>query len=248
MPIPGQCSSRHTAISNSWRSVITSVISALRRRGHSLSKSGRLGRPVRRTIQYASLLLLGTLALATASAQTFGSLSGTVTDSSNALVPGATVTVTNTATKISRVTTTSSAGYYAFPDLLAGSYSISIEAPGFESEKTSSVKLDAASPVSISYKLHVGNLKEVVEVEPVAPELDRTSSSIGDTFSEKQIHDLPINGRDYGRFALFTPGAVLRTANIADITFDGLPEYDSFLYLDGVDATRGDVPLIPNGV
>ena len=179
--------------------------------------------------------------------QTLSGLSGTVSDVSKSTVRGAKVTVTNTATGISRSMLTSDSGFYTFPNLEPGTYSIKVEAQGFQSDLTPGVALNAAAPASVNFSLHAGNVSEVVTVEAVAPELDSSSASLGDTMKEKTIEQLPMNGRDYARLSLLTPGAVARSRYIADISFDGLHSVHNQYSIDGVDASRVDQPYMANG-
>jgi hypothetical protein len=128
------------------------------------------------------LLLFALLAAIAAAGQTFSGLSGTVQDTSKASVKGAKVTVTSLETGTARVATTSSAGFYSFPDLLVGHYSVRVEAPGFQSELNPSVKLDGSVSASINFALKPGDVTTTVDVEAIGVELDRTSSAVGNTF------------------------------------------------------------------
>jgi hypothetical protein len=180
--------------------------------------------------------------------QTFSGLSGTVLDTSKASVKDAKVTVTNIATGAARVTTTSGSGFYSFPDLLQGIYAVRVEAAGFQSEVEPNVKLDAAALSTVNFVVHVGDISQSVDVSAVGVELDRTTTDIADTLSAQQVQNLPINDRDYIRFVQVTPGAVIRTSNTIDLSFDGLSSRLNFYYIDGVDFTQVGLPVPTNGL
>jgi outer membrane receptor protein involved in Fe transport len=195
-----------------------------------------------------ALLLFALFTAISAVGQTFSGLNGTVLDASKASVKGAKVTATNTATGVARVATTSPSGFYSFPDLLEGFYSVRVQATGFQSEVEPSVKLDAAAVATVNFALHAGDVNVSVDVSAVGVELDRTTTDIADTFSAKQIQNIPINDRDYIRFVQETPGAVIHTSNTVDLSFDGLSSRVNYYYIDGVDLTQGAVSVPPNGL
>jgi hypothetical protein len=180
-------------------------------------------------------------------AQTFSGLSGTVSDASKASVAGAKVTVTSLETGTARVATTSIAGFYSFPDLLVGHYSVRVEAAGFQAELTSSVTLDASVPATVNFALKAGNVTDTVDVEAVGAELDQTTSAIGGTFDAEQLATLPINDRNYMRFAQLSTGSSLKTSNIFDFDFDGVGLAGSHFFIDGVDDSLISVDYLPNG-
>lgn len=190
---------------------------------------------------------LATATTAAAYGQTSSTLSGTVFDPSKSVVSGAKVTATNNGTGVTRSTTSASSGYYTFPNLEPGSYSVRVEASGFQQGLNPSVNLSAATSASADFNLQVGNASETVTVEEVAPELDRSTASLGDTMKARTIEQLPMNGRDYARLSLLTPGAVARSRYIADISFDGLHSVHNQYSIDGVDASRVDQPYMANG-
>jgi len=180
-------------------------------------------------------------------AQAFSGLSGTVSDNSKSVISGAKVTVRNNANASERTTITNSSGFYTFPSLEAGTYMIRVESAGFQTQVIDTVTLKAASSSGVDFTLSVGNANETISVTTDIPELDRTNTSLGDTINEKQIQELPINGRDYARLSLVTPGAVARSRYISDISFDGLHSVHNQFSIDGVDASRVDQPYMANG-
>ena len=131
---------------------------------------------------------------------------GEVTDSTGAVIPGATVTVTNVATGISLSTTTNDRGVYSLPGLRPGDYSITVELQGFSKFVRSSVTLQVAQVLRVDAALQAGNITETVQVASAATLLQTDVSSRGSVIEERKIVDLPLNGRDYNQLALLSPG------------------------------------------
>src|SRR2546430_2465606 len=114
---------------------------------------------MRTTLCLAAALSLGLAALP-CSAQTFGEITGVVTDASGGLVVGAAVTVTNPETNLTRRTTTNNAGNYNFPTLLPGTYSVKTEMQGFQGEIRNNIELQVQQVARIDFQLKVGSLTE----------------------------------------------------------------------------------------
>ncbi len=130
-------------------------------------------------------------------AQTFGEISGLVTDSSGAVVLGATITVTNQQTNFTRGTTSNSTGNYNFPSLPPGLYDVRAEMQGFQTEVRSAVELQVQQSARIDFRLNIGSLTETVQVTGGAPLLNTENASVGTVIEQKRIEDLPLNGRSF---------------------------------------------------
>src|ERR1700676_1203166 len=115
----------------------------------------------------AGLFLFSSLA----SAQTLGSITGEVRDSSGAVMPNASVTVTNTATNASRSTATNNAGIYVFPDLVPGTYEARVQAAGFEPQVKTNVVLQVQQTARLDFALAVGQATQTIEVSAAAASL-----------------------------------------------------------------------------
>src|SRR5262245_57622553 len=127
---------------------------------------------VRRRGLCAAVVLLVLLAASTAFAQfDRGSISGTIKDSSGAVVPGVTVTITSASTQAQRVAVTDGTGFYTFPNLLAGTYNITVELEGFKKIVRDNVSLDAAGALTVDFALETGGLTEAVTVTAESPRL-----------------------------------------------------------------------------
>lgn len=193
-----------------------------------------------------SAFLALTLFTGTVFAQANGRISGQVTDPTQAAIANASVTIENKDRGVKRQLITDGEGRYSAPDLLIGEYSVSVEASGFQKQTRAGLNLAVASALTVDVQLAVGTLGETVTVESTGGVVE-TNSSNGSYFSNKQMADLPINGRDYARFSLVTPGAIARSNFIADIGFNGMHTSHNQFSIDGVDASRIDQPYMANG-
>src|SRR5579862_3208663 len=199
----------------------------------------------------ALALILSSLVVATpaahAQAQTTGEITGQVLDQSKAAISNAAVTATNSATGAVRKAQTDSQGHYALTDLPVGTYSVIVEHEGFQQLTQTGVMLNVATTVTLNSTLTIGPVSQKVFVTSEAPIIDKADASTGTVLDNQEVSELPINGRDYARFSLLTPGAIFRSNFIADLTFDGLHSVHSQFSIDGIDASRVDQPYMANG-
>lgn len=196
----------------------------------------------------ATLALLCMLALPMiAGAQTAGMVTGRVYDPSKATIPGATITALNVATGETRSSVTDQSGAYILPSLPIGTYDISAEAQGFSKQVNKGVTIGVASSLVIDFTLAVGEVSQLIEVSSEAPILETTNATTGGTMENRQLTELPINGRDYARFSLLVPGALARSNFIADLSFNGQHTVHNQFQIDGIDASRVDQPYMANG-
>src|SRR5258708_16576552 len=135
-----------------------------------------------------------------------GHVAGFVRDTSNAPIPGATVTVQNEGNRDRRVAVSDGTGYYAFPDLPVGSYSVTVELAGFKRFVKSAVKLSSAARLSVDATLELGNLEETVEVRASESTVQTNTAQVARTVDSRQIQDLTLNGRNPIFLALLKPG------------------------------------------
>jgi len=158
------------------------------------------------TLVLVALALLFTVERS-ASAQTFrGGITGTVTDSSGAVVPGAAVTAVETSTNSSYKAITSSAGEFAFANMPLGSYDITISATGFKIEKVVKVPVTAATTYALPVKLSVASAGESVEVTADSLSLDTVTDTQSTALPEEVVQNLPNSGRDFTQMLSQTPG------------------------------------------
>src|SRR4051812_33381959 len=126
-----------------------------------------------------------------------GSITGTVTDASGAVVSGAKVTLTNEGTAASLTTSTSSDGLFRFSPVRIGSYKLEVAAAGFKGVTESRVTVNVSSNVTRNFQLQAGSVSETVEVTSTAPLLQSQDASVGQVVDQKNVNDLPLNGRNF---------------------------------------------------
>jgi len=196
--------------------------------------------PFRRTLWILfSLLLIGSLAFAQ---RDLGTVTGTVTDATGAAVPNAKVTLANTATGVSYDTVTTGTGAYTRPALNPGTYTVTVQAPGFQKAQQSNVIVNPGTPVAVDLILQVGEATQTVEVTAAAPLLQTESPALGSNLNTAQVTDLPLGGQRVFTFlARMTPGVLTaepgaRGAQGGDFSANGVRSTgeNNFL-LNGVD-------------
>jgi Carboxypeptidase regulatory-like domain len=192
-----------------------------------------------------ALVLLTALSL---SAQTFrGTILGTVTDSSGAVVAGATVTVKNEGTGLERSTQTSADGSYALPELQIGTYDVIVSTNGFQTFEAKGVTVDVAGERRVDAALRTGQVSSKVEVSgDLLPQVETTSAELGGTLTANTIEALPVNGRDYQKLIYLNPGIAGSPDQITDspgsygvFSMNGSRGRSNNFLLDGTDMNDG---------
>ena len=138
-----------------------------------------------------------------------GRISGTVTDTSNAVIPGATVTVTEEATGVSRTVTADSNGFYVVTNLPVGTYRVSVEQQGFGREVKVGYRLDADARLTVDFTMQPGTVTGAVEVVTSGESVNTVSGEITRVIDSEQVQDLALNGRNYIQLASLIPGVAL---------------------------------------
>jgi hypothetical protein len=149
------------------------------------------------------LLLPSTVAQTTA-----GRILGSISDQTGAAVVGAQVTITDVQHGTSRTLVTTQTGDYVAPDLPAGSYKVRAEAKGFKTIERVNIELEVGKDARIDLVLSPGLVSETLVIEEDAPLVDATSATLGGTLSNKEINDLPLNGRNYENLLQLRPGVM----------------------------------------
>jgi len=180
--------------------------------------------------------------------QTFrGTILGTVTDSSGAVVSGAKVTVKNVATGLERTTQTSGDGTYSVPELPLGTYTVTITQAGFQTAVTTGVVVDVATERRVDAALRTGQVQQQVEVSgEELPQVETTSAVLGGTLTAQTIQNLPVNGRDYTKLIFLNPGVAGSPDQITDspgsfgtFSMNGSRGRANNFLLDGTDMNDG---------
>jgi Carboxypeptidase regulatory-like domain/TonB-dependent Receptor Plug Domain len=136
---------------------------------------------------------------------------GQVTDAQQAVIPGATVTVTNTGTGAQRTTTTDAEGRFSVPNLPPANYSIRVELQGFQAAEVKDLVLRVGETVRPTISLTVGGVDETIQVEAADTLLQTSSASVGQVIGERQIENLPLNGRNVLSLAALSAGVTPRS-------------------------------------
>ena len=153
-------------------------------------------------------LLLTVSGAALGQAGATGSILGTVTDSTGAVIPNVKITITNQATNVPFRTATSSSGDYSVPSLNPGTYSVSAQSPGFQKSVTNGVILTVDQKARINISLKPGEVTQATEVMAQAVSLDTDTTALSQLMSQNQVQQLPLNGRNFMQLLLVGAGAV----------------------------------------
>ncbi len=193
-----------------------------------------------RPVVFAALLaffLLVPAALRTAAAQsaTTGAIRGTVTDTSGALLPGVTITVTSVDTGVTRVVKANRNGEYTVDDLEPGPYTASFAQDGFQAYAENGITVLVGSTSTVSPKLKAGSVTDKVEVTDELPVLHTQDNAISTTIDNATIQNLPINGRRWSDFARLTPGVVSQPQGFGLLSFRGISFLLNNNTVDGAD-------------
>ncbi len=222
------------------------------------------------TFGFVAIMVSSSLAWALAG----GSLSGVLKDPSGAVVPGAKLTLVNTALKTQFQTTSDTHGLYSFPALPVGHYDLTIEASGFRTQKRMNITIDADSGVTVDAQLEVASQTQEVTVSEtgadVQTQVDTVATHLGEVVGAQQIEAIPLNGRSYTDLLAIQPGVSPVTTltatsvimagvtgtlnpsgdlNPGDVSIDGQRESANGFMVNGIDVQEhmnGGTSVIPN--
>ena len=161
-----------------------------------------------------------------------------MTDTSGAVIPGASVAVKNTATSTLFDTVTNESGYFSVPALDPGSYSVTVTLMGFKTAVLNDVRLNASTPATVKVALEVGGLTDTVVVEGGAEIIQTTSAAVTSTIDTEQILKVPIGSRSALEFVTLLPGSHTPDGpgGSRDSTVNGLPQSAINITIDGMSA------------
>lgn len=194
------------------------------------------------------ILVCVLLAAVSLSAQTFrGTILGTVSDASGAVVAGAKVTVKNTGTGLERTTETSADGSYSVPELPIGTYNVTVTQAGFQTFLATNVTVDVATERRVDGIMRPGQIDTRVEVSAdQLPLVETTTNTLGGVLTQNDVKDLPINGRDYTKLIFLNPGVAGSPDQITDspgsfgeFSMNGARGRSNNYLLDGTDMNDG---------
>lgn len=165
--------------------------------------------------------------------QTTGAIAGTVTDASQAVIPGATVKLTNAGTGVEATTTTNATGYFLFEHLPVGIYDLSVNQQGFKAYSVNGLKLDVAARIRQDVSLAVGALTESITVQASGAQVEMSQGTVSAVVTREQIATAVLNGRHYSRLAMMMPGAVYHSSG-DELSGAGLNATGSPVSINGV--------------
>lgn len=171
-----------------------------------------------------------------------GSIVGIIRDNTGAVIPGATVKITNANTGQNWTIKSGSAGEYSVPGLPVGTYSVEVTAGGFKTGKISNIAVHPSGAPSADFTLSVGAAGETISVTAEAEPINTTTSESGATINSTSVTNLPLNGRDFTSLIALVPGSV-QTGQFGQNSLGGFETSLAGVnvLLDGSDATRIDV-------
>jgi hypothetical protein len=203
-----------------------------------------------------------------------GTLSGTLRDPSGAVIPGADLTLTNTALKSEFKATSDAQGFYSFQSLAVGGYDLTIEAPGFQAQKKTGITMDADAAVRVDVALAMAQQEQEVTISEagsaVSTQVEMTATHLGEVVASAQMEALPLNGRSYTDLLAIQPGVTPVTtltatsvimagvtgtinpsgdANPGDVSISGQRESANGFMVNGIDVQEhmnGGTSVIPN--
>jgi hypothetical protein len=183
---------------------------------------------------------------AVAQGETTSAIVGQVRDTTNAVVPGATVAIANLETGLRRTAKTDDAGRFNFPQLKPGIYSVKAEAQGFEPQQNDNVASGLGQKQTVDFTLKIARSNEVVEVSSEAPLINPENANTSTTLNTSALEDLPNPGGDLTYPLQFSPGALINTAGsgndfvggtngYGNVEFNGLPALSNGYIVDGLE-------------
>jgi len=184
-----------------------------------MSSALRTTRPLSNPARLLALLAVGAITAwpTPAAAQAvYGSIAGTVTDSTGAALPGATVTVTSVERKTTDTVTANASGFYVKDRLLPGNYEVKAELSGFKSAVVPTVRVNVDAQTKVDFSLEIGQLTEAVTVNAAEGQLLKTDrADVATIFETRQLTDMPVLDRNFTKFLLSTPGTQQQSWNHA---------------------------------
>jgi hypothetical protein len=165
------------------------------------------------------LLLVFGLSTSLRAQTSIGQITGSVTDSTGAIIPGAAVTITNLGRGSVRTTATDNNGYFVVTNLPIGDYSVGVKKEGYGPQLRTGLSVIADAHLTANFQLQVGQVTEEVTVTAITGEtLNVTSGELAHVIDTKEVEELPLNGRNYTQVLTLIPGAVVTNPDIFAIT------------------------------
>ena len=165
------------------------------------------------------IVISGTLSLRAQTVDT--TILGTVTDAAGAVVPDATIVITQPSTGLSHTAISAADGHYQVRYLIPGEYTVEVKANGFKSERRPGIALQLAQQAKVDFSLQVGAVQQTIEVNAAPPLLQTENASLGGVVGPERIQNLPLNGRKFDDLAILTPGVQVYNPDVHSSSTDG---------------------------
>jgi len=172
-----------------------------------------------------------------------GTVTGTITDSSGAVIPGAKVVIHNLSTGVESTATSDSAGLYRIAYLPVGRYTEAINAPGFGEKTIPSFQIEALQTITFNVTLMPGSVATTVKVSAAAPILNTNDATLGSTITANTIQNFPLNGLDFSALTLYVPGAVSTAGTSGTTSIERSTYYTDSINLNGNRAQANNYTL-----
>jgi hypothetical protein len=230
--------------------VITEVVALSVPRVHHAKQLSVWGRLRDAATSLLVVLVLMLLVPHGAWAQATATLTGVVRDPSGALISGANVVLQNTQTTAERETQTNGSGLYVFVSVPPGDYNLEVSKAGFSNAKQEKLTIDVNQALTQDFTLKIGSNTQSITVEATAVALDTGNATMGATIEQKQVNELPLNGRNFTQLLTLTPGVSpistaqnsggAQAAPLGSFTFpavNGQSNRSNYFMMDGIDDT-----------
>jgi len=211
-----------------------------------------------RVVRRFAFLILVLFAASAAAQDTTGTILGTITDASGAVLPGVTISVKNVDTSQARTIVSDSAGRYRVPLLQPGRYEVTVQLSGFQTMVRSGITVTVGQQAVVDARLSLGNVSESITVEGAAPLVETTNGTISNVVTEQQLASMPLNGRDVTQLVLLQPGVVMSRSSVSGsnvgqgtkISVAGSRPSQNMFTLDGTayNDALNNTPASANGV
>ncbi len=206
------------------------------------------GHTVVRWVGCCCLLLFMSLVPAPLWSQAVGTIVGTVTDSSGAVIPQAKVTAIRDATQVAQSTVTGGGGTFAIPHLDVGTYTVKVDAGGFSSQTITGITLDVSQTRNLDFTLSAAGVVQTVGVTAASPLINTTNGSLAGLISQQQVEDLPLNGRSIQNLVMLQPGMAQDQGSMGWLApqwiSNGNRGETEVATLDGSDATDAEMGTV----
>ena len=189
------------------------------------------------------LLISGLLPAVLLFGQTSGTIQGTVTDDTGAVIPGASIAVANIETGAESAVSTNEVGFYTVPGLNQGLYSVTCTSEGFSSQEFPEVRLEVQQTMRIDCSMSVGSITETVEVNAAAILIQSEKTEVGQVIDSKRILEMPLNGRNYLELAKFSVGVLPSREMGKGTRHDGVRGGEGGILAVGMHAAQTNVLL-----